>query len=127
MSSKAPTAPTPAPRASAARSELRRELERQGISGALAERLASDLAAACASLTPEARRGAITGLAVASAVHREHAETLRRSQRDLAEIERLMAGFAAELKKVDEAVKILSTFVGRIREQSAPDSDRIVH
>ena len=52
---------------------------------------------------------------------------LLQSQRDLADIERMMAGFAAELKKVDEAVKILSTFVSRIQEQSAPDPNRVVH
>jgi hypothetical protein len=28
---------------------------------------------------------------------------------------------------VDEAVKILSAFVGRVREQTAPDPDRVVH
>ena len=127
MSSKAPTARGDASQAGSGRMELRRELERRGVTGELADRLASDLAAACATLTPEARRGALTGMALASAAHREHAEAMRRSERDLAEIERLMAGFAAELKKVDEAVKILSTFVGRIREQSASDPDRTVH
>ncbi|MCC6642004.1 MAG: hypothetical protein IT386_12660 [Deltaproteobacteria bacterium] len=127
MSTKAPTAQRATAEARTGRIALRRELERRGVSEELAERLASELAAACTSLTPEARRGALTGMALASAVHREHAEALRRSQRDLAEIERMMAGFATELKKVDEAVKILSTFVGRIREQSAADPDRIVH
>ena len=127
MSSKAPTAPGGASQAGSGRTELRRELERRGVTGELADRLANDLAAACATLTPEAQRGALTGMALASAAHREHAEAMRRSERDLAEIERLMAGFAAELKKVDEAMKILSTFVSRIREQSASDPDRIVH
>jgi single-stranded DNA-specific DHH superfamily exonuclease len=131
MSSKAPTAGArtraPEPPDGAGRAQLRRELERRGVAGEVAERLAGDLAARCASLTPEARRGALTGMALASAVHQEHAEALLRSQRDLADIERMMAGFALELKKVDEAVKILSTFVGRIREQSAPDPNRVVH
>lgn len=127
MSSKAPTAAASRSMAGAGLAELRRELERRGVAGALAQRLASDLAEAGASLTPEAQRGALTGMALASAAHQEHAQALRRSQQDLADIERMMAGFAAELKKVDEAVKILSTFVSRIREQSGPDLDRVVH
>jgi hypothetical protein len=109
------------------RTELRRELERRGVAAALAERLANDLALLSGSLTPEARQGAVTGMALASAVHQEHVEALRRNEQDLAEIERMMSAFSVELKKVDEAVKILSTFVTRVREQTGPDPDRIVH
>lgn len=110
-----------------ARDALRRELERRGVAADLAERLAADLSVLSDSLTPEARLGAVKGVALASAVHRERAEAFRRSQEDLAEIERLMSAFASELKKVDEAVKILSAFVGRVREQAGPDPDRVVH
>ena len=109
------------------RDELRRELERRGVASDLAARLADDLAALGDSLTPEARLGAVKGVALASAVHRERTEAFRRWQEDLAEIERLMSAFASELKKVDEAVKILSAFVGRVREQTSPDPDRVVH
>lgn len=131
MSSKAAAAGArtspPEPPEGSGRAELRRELEFLGIAGDVAERLAGDLVANSAALTPEARRGAVTGMALASAMHQERAEVLLQSQRDLADIERMMAGFAAELKKVDEAVKILSTFVSRIQEQSAPDPNRVVH
>jgi hypothetical protein len=131
MSSKAAAAGArtspPEPAEGSGRAELRRELERLGIAGDVAERLAGDLVANSAALTPEGRRGAVTGMALASAMHQERAEALLQSQRDLADIERMMAGFAAELKKVDEAVKILSTFVSRIQEQSAPDPNRVIH
>jgi hypothetical protein len=109
------------------RAELLRELARCGVGSELAERLATDLLAVSATLTPAARRGAVTGMALASAAHLEHAEALRRSQQDLAEIERMMGAFATELKKVDEAVKILATFVARIRQQSTTPPHRVVH
>lgn len=115
---------TPGPDSQA---DLRRELEQRGVAAPVAERLAAELSGQSSKLTPEALRGALTGIALASAVHREQAQALRRSEQDLAEIERLMGSFASELKKVDEAVKILSTFVGRMREQSTRDPDRILH
>ncbi len=111
------------------RAELRRDLEARGVSSEIAERVATDLAELAHSLSPEARRGVLTGAALASAAHGQRVEALRRSQQDLAEIERLMASFALELQKVDEAVKLLATFVTRVREQSAPAPAprRIVH
>lgn len=109
------------------REALRRELEQNGVATELAERLAFDLETLSGSLTPEARLAAVKGVALASAAHRERADAFRRSQEELVEIERLMSAFASELKKVDEAVKILSAFVGRVREQTAPDPDRRVH
>ncbi|CAG0983522.1 hypothetical protein MYXO_01996 [Myxococcaceae bacterium] len=107
--------------------ELRRELERCGVSADLVERLAGDLTRLAGSLGPEATRGALAGVALASAAHRERTESFRRGREDLGEIERLMSAFASELAKVDEAVKLLSAFVGRIREQSACEGDRILH
>ncbi len=131
MSRKSPAAgvaaPSPAASVRASRDELRFELERRGLVGDLADRLACDLALHCGTLTPEARRGALTGMVLASAAHQESLDALRRSQRELADVERMMTGFAAELKKVDEAVKILSTFVRRIREQRTGEPGRITH
>lgn len=115
------------PSVQASREELRWELERRGVVGDLADRLACDLALHCGTLTPEARRGALTGMVLATAAHQDSLEALRRSQSDLADVERMMAGFAAELKKVDEAVKILATFVRRIREQRTGEPGRVTH
>jgi hypothetical protein len=131
MSSKLPLPGARSAEASQPEDDMRLDLARQlagrGVKADLAERLAADLVASWSSLTLEARRGAIAGVALASAVHQEHVDALRRSQQDLADIERMMAGFASELKKVDEAVKILATFVGRIRAQRATDPGRVVH
>ena len=106
---------------------LRRELERQGVGRDLAARVAADLAALGPSLSEEARAGAVTGAALAAAVQREGARALQASRRDLDEIERMMDAFVGELRKLDEAVKTLSSFVSRMRAQTGDGADRIVH
>lgn len=128
MSAKATTSGTAQLADEEERAGLRRELEARGVPSELAASLAGDLAALADGWSPDARRGALTGVALAAAVQRDQSEAYRRSQDDLAEVERLMRAFATELKKVDEAVKILSTFVTRVREQAAPEpDDRILH
>jgi hypothetical protein len=109
------------------REQLCADLERRGIAPPLAARLADDLAKLSDSLTPEARSGALKGIALAAAVQQRQDDALRQTQQDLADIERMMSAFASELLKVDEAVKILSAFVTRIREQRAADPDRTMH
>jgi len=110
------------------RASVLRELHQRGVTGALAERLATELAA----LAPGAREGAVEGAALAAAANRRAAREPAapdpgRSRRELDEIQRMMGAFAGELQKVDEALKLLSTYVARMRAQASEDPDRIVH
>jgi len=47
--------------------------------------------------------------------------------RDLGELARLMEDFGAELAKLDEALKILTAYLGRMRAQADPQERRILH
>jgi hypothetical protein len=104
---------------------IRADLEQRGVvsafSGAVAERLA-DIAA---DLAPAEYSAVLEGVAAAYGVHREGA----RGRRDEAsEIQRLVADFAIELQKLDEGLRILSTYVLRIRERTAPPApQRLLH
>ena len=45
---------------------------------------------------------------------------------DLDEIQRLMRGFAGELKKLDEALQLLTAYLTRLRDKSLP-TNRVLH
>ena len=101
------------------------DLERRGVtrdfSGAVAsrlERLASDLS--------EVEYVALLdGVAAAYGVHR--GERDRGSRDDTTEIRRLVHDFAIELKKLDEGLQILSSYVLRIRDRTSEETPGVVH
>jgi hypothetical protein len=90
----------------------------------LAERLA-DLAP---SLGEDGMRAALAGVAAAHDVHRLGEQALQRSARDLQEIQRLLSAFAEEMTKLDEALRILSAYVQRMRTRARPPAGpRVLH
>lgn len=99
---------------------IRDELAQLGVAGQAREELAKRLAPIARSLSPEAWGAALAGVALAHGVHREHEEALRRSARDLGEIQRLLGAFGDELRKLDEALQVLSTYVKRMRSRARP-------
>jgi hypothetical protein len=46
---------------------------------------------------------------------------------DVDEIQRLMKGFAGELRKLEEGLRILSAYVTRMRSRSESDEERTLH
>jgi hypothetical protein len=46
---------------------------------------------------------------------------------ELDELQRLMAGFAGELRKLEEALRILDAFVARMRSQTASSRGQTLH
>ena len=52
---------------------------------------------------------------------------LVRSAYELDEIQRLMGAFVGELKKLDEALQLLATYLVRIRDQAKGALPRTVH
>jgi len=51
----------------------------------------------------------------------------REGLRDLGELARLMEDFGAELAKLDEALKTLTAYLGRMRAQADPHERRVLH
>ena len=53
---------------------------------------------------------------------------LERSMGDLREIQRLLGAFGDEMRKLDEALRVLSAYVQRMRTKSrVPERSRTVH
>jgi hypothetical protein len=113
--------------ATARHERIRSDLARLGVASEVRDELTSRLAALAPRLTPEAYDAVLAGVALAHGLHREGDRLQQRSLNDLQEIQRLLAGFADELRKVDEALRILSTYVSRMRSRAAPRGARTVH
>jgi len=62
-----------------------------------------------------------------AAEQREDAPGAEPTTHDVEEIQRLMTGFAGELRKLEEGLRILSAYVTRMRSRSEPDEERTLH
>lgn len=110
------------------RERIRLDLERLGVADDLREELSRRLEALSQNLSEDAYDAALAGVALAHAVHREGDEALRRRVRDLSEIQRLLGAFSDEMRKLDEALQILSTYVQRMRTRTrAVERPKLVH
>lgn len=108
----------------AAVARLRAELTQLGVTASALEPLARRLAPMIGGLSDEAYAAALAGVALAHAVHGEQEGALRRSVRELAEIERLLGAFGEELCRLDEALRLLSR---EVRRDEAPAPPRRLH
>ena len=110
------------------RDRIRSELEQRGVSpelaGALALRLEQVVtvlgASGCEAVCAAALAASDTPCALPPA-------PLARSAHELDEIQRLMGAFVGELRKLDEALQLLGTYLARIRDQAKGAVRQTVH
>jgi hypothetical protein len=112
----------------APRARLRAELERHGVAPELAEAVAAQLAE-LAPMLPDARaEDLVAGAALACAVHgARQSGGSAQAARDLEEVQRLMTAFVGELRKLDEALQLLATYLSRIKARTAPAPSGPLH
>ena len=110
------------------RQDIERDLERLGVTAELRDALCQRLEPIAPSLSDDAYQAALAGIAAAYDVHRVGEAALERSMGDLREIQRLLGAFSDEMRKLDEALRVLSTYVQRMRTKTrAPERTRTVH
>ena len=103
------------------RCDIAEDLERLGIRGALVTRLAARLEESCQDLDPASYAAALDGAVAAfDATGSTEAE-------DVKEIQRLMEGFAGELQKLEEGLRIVSAYVIRMQERAKRDREGLLH
>ena len=102
------------------RARIEADLERLGVGEALRDALGSRLEALAPALSEDAYQAALAGVAAAHDVHRLGEAGRERSARDYEEIQRLLAMFSGEMKKLDEALRVLSNYVQQMRTRSQP-------
>ena len=100
------------------RARIEQDLEQLGVGPDLREALTNRLEALAPTLSEDAYRAALAGVAAAHDVHRIGEEGRERNTRDYQEIQRLLAMFSGEMKKLDEALRVLSSYVQRMRTRA---------
>lgn len=103
--------------------QLRADLEQRGVPAALASAVSLRLEPQAAGLDPVAYQ------AVLEAACTTYGAQRKATPPDAAlEIQRLVQDFAVELQKLDEGLRLLSTYLLRIRDRArSDDSARLVH
>lgn len=102
------------------RVSIERDLAHLGVEAPLLDALAARLETIAPSLSEDAYRAALVGVVAAHDVHRLGEEGRERSARDYQEIQRLLAVFSGEMKKLDDALRVLSSYVQRMRTRPQP-------
>jgi hypothetical protein len=97
------------------RARIERDLDRHGVCAEVRDVLTRRLEALAPTLTEDAYRAALAGALVAHDLHQQGARHVERGVRDYQEIQRLLTVFSAEMKKLDEALRVLSAYVQRMR------------
>jgi len=70
---------------------------------------------------------ALEGAAAAYDAYRGDAELLEDRSRDVEEIQRLMQGFAGELLKLEEGLRIISAYVSRMHNRASREGSEVLH
>ncbi|MBT38322.1 MAG: hypothetical protein CL938_07240 [Deltaproteobacteria bacterium] len=100
---------------------IARELEKRGVPRDASLPLAERLARYCRNFDRHRLAAALDGAAAAWAVQYGDAGASTRSTRGVREIERLMQGFAEEMRKLEEGLHVVSAYL--IRMQNAARSE----
>ena len=103
------------------RRRIRADLESKGVSPEFSEPLAQRLERLRSEPGSDAYAAALEGAAAAYDAYLGDAELLEDRSRDVEEIQRLMHGFAGELLKLEEGLRIISAYVMRMHNRATRD------
>lgn len=104
-----------------------RDLESLGVSPGFSGPVAERIAALAGEVDEQTYSAVLDGVAVAFDAHRSDCEAIEDRSRDLEEIQRLMHGFASELRKLEEGLRIVSAYVLRMHSKAKGERGRILH
>lgn len=113
-------------RAVGRRQRIRADLENKGVSPVFSEPLAQRLERLRSEPGSDAYAAALEGAAAAYDAYRGDAELLEDRSRDIEEIQRLMQGFAGELLKLEEGLRIISAYVMRMHHKATRNGGRVL-
>ena len=105
------------------RSRIRADLESKGVAPEFSQPVADRLAEIAPDFSSAEYEAVLDGVAAAYGVHQRDFDT----PGDVNEIQRLMDGFTGELRKLEEGLQILSTYVHRMRTRVARGHATTLH
>lgn len=113
--------------ASQVRDRIRGELEQRGVSPELAGALALRLEQLVTALGVSGCQAVCGAALAASGTPEALPAPPARNANELDEIQRLMGAFVGELRKLDEALQLLTTYLARIRDQTKGTAPGTLH
>ena len=109
------------------RQRIRADLERRGVAPHLSEPFSERLGEIAGELSASEYHAAILAMTAAYEVLQRDAGELESRCRDVREIQQLMQGFASELRKLEEGLRIVSTYLVRLRSAANGNPGGQVH
>jgi hypothetical protein len=106
---------------------IRSDLENRGVDPAFSRPVARRLVAIVPDLSAPEYAAILDGVSVAYGVCREISGSNDAHFRNQNELQRLMEGFTGELRKLDEGLQMLSTYLVRMRALSSRDNSGTLH
>ncbi len=109
------------------REQIRLDLERRGVAPEFSRPVAERLAPVVSDLHEAGYRAVLQAVAASHGVHQDDLRALGHRSADIEQIQRLMRGFAGELRKLEEAIRILNAYVTRMRTRAMRERPRTLH
>jgi hypothetical protein len=109
------------------RQRIRADLERRGVATHFSEPFSERLAQIAGELSASEYHAAILAMTAAYEVVRRDAGELDDRCRDVREIRHLMQGFADELRKLEEGLRVVSAYLVRLRSTADGNPGGQVH
>jgi hypothetical protein len=106
---------------------VRSDLENRGIDPEFSRPVARRLVAIAADLSASEYAAVLDGVSAAYGVHREISGLNDAHFRPGNELRRLMEGFTGELRKLDEGLQMLSTYLVRMSALSSREDSGTLH
>lgn len=107
--------------------EIRADLEERGVAPEFSRSVAERLSPIVRDLRGDAYAAVLQAVAASYGVHDDDLRALGQSTGDVDQIQRLMKGFVGELRKLEEAIRILSAYVTRMRTRAVRHGPRSLH
>jgi hypothetical protein len=111
----------------ALRERLSADLNALGVVGEAGDRIADAIVEQLRLTGPGGYEDLLAGVRFAHQARADVAADLATAQRELRQLERLMGGFATELRKLDEVLEVLAAYVRRMRTTVGDGSDPLLH
>jgi hypothetical protein len=106
---------------------IRSDLGEIGLLGDEAERIAEAILEQLRLTGPDGYEDLLAGVRFSHQARTDAAAELAQMQRELKQLERLMGGFATELRKLDEVLEVLAAYVRRMRTSVGEGTKQILH
>jgi hypothetical protein len=104
-----------------------RDLADRGLNPADARKIAERMALAADGLSPDQYAVALDAAVAAFESMNDEAVAVAEAGRRIDEIQRMMQGFAGELRKLEEGLRTLSAYAQRMRSQTSGDDPDTLH